>query len=62
MLYTELDVDCDQQATVVSALLTTLSDDRCAMAKFYKVWGKSSSWKYHYFYRYPKFTLIVVQD
>jgi len=34
VLCTKLDAECDPQATVVDRLLTTLGDDRCAVAKY----------------------------
>ena len=35
MLCTKLDAECDRQATVVGRLLTTLGDDRRAVAKLF---------------------------
>ena len=37
MLFTRLDAECDRQATVVGRLLTTVSDDRRAVAKLFLV-------------------------
>jgi len=47
----KLDAECDRQATVVGRLLTTLGDDRRAVAKLFLVQTleKSSGGNYAYF-------------
>jgi len=62
MLCTKLDAECDRQAKVVSRLLTTLGDDRRAIAKLILVqrFVKSCGGNYAYVWRYLNFVFCLI--
>jgi len=60
VLCTKLDAECDRQATVVGRLLTTLGDERRAVAKLFSVQRleKSSRGNYAYGWRHSNFVFV----